>query len=273
MAESDSEGNLILNENFLKLVMGSALLAKTYWDKFSKYLKTDHEKLPNPMFLTHQIDFDEDRHSPYCETYFRYRKYKSRASLGLGVIGTVASLATGSVDVVGLAQGSRKLGKTSAHLVRLKKIQGKLPGTYLKKLCSALIRFKEVKLLLAGLSTAASVSSALGPITNITLTLAQDIGVSAATILGPMAAEQIAGLVCSQTAMELHWRAYLEYKLLGFRSKALLEKGKAHGPAMQMIRELFGQAIRLGESHHFETNQYILEPAGWRVVLDKMTLM
>jgi len=55
----------------------------------------------------------------------------------------------------------------------------------------------------------------------------------------------------------------LEQVLLG----ALWEKGSA------TVRELFGDAIRFGKNEVFHCDKYVKEPAGWRVILNKLLLM
>lgn len=211
------------------------------------------DRNPNPLFIANGHDGPND--SPNVKKYLKRRKWKKFGGSLVSFAGNIGSIAT-QVNVSGAARHARAETKTIAHLARLNSISKKFKQSeYLTKLCNVLIRMKMIKAGARGGALAADL---------IPVAIASGIVGTTASVGGTIAVKTQKALVL-QTALQLHWRAYQEIKLAGVFGGS--------GPAMDMIRELFGQAIRYGEVDWTKADAYIREPAGWMVIQDKLNLV
>jgi hypothetical protein len=214
---------------------------------------------PNPHMVQNghaesQISGDD---CPKCRTYFRKRTLKKVGGSIFSSIGSIASTSTGGVNVTGAARHARAEIKTIAHMVKLKEQAKAIRSSeFLTKLMGVLMTMKGIKAMTQG----ASLASNLIPIPII------DQVVGAAGTVGGKVAKKKMSKAVTWASIELHWRAFQEMKI---------SRGQGSGPAMRMVRELFNQAFFKfpWESGAAGADQYILEPAGWMVIQDKLNLI
>lgn len=212
------------------------------------------DRNPNPLFTANGHDV-AGATSPNVKKYLKKRKWKKFGGSMVSFAGNIGSIAT-QVNVSGAARHARAETKTIAHLVRLRDISKKFKQSdYLTGLCKVLIRMKMIKAGARGGALTADL---------IPVAIASGIVGTTAAVGGSIAVRAQKALVL-QTALQLHWRAYQELKLTSVFGGT--------GPAMRMVRELFGQAIRHGEVDWTKADAYIREPAGWMVIQDKLNLV
>ncbi|HEX3133511.1 MAG TPA: hypothetical protein VHX44_07995 [Planctomycetota bacterium] len=240
-------------QSFTETDVGKVLVdgAKAAKGNVSKYA-------PNPHMVQNghaekSITGDD---CPKCRKYFRVRTLKKVGGSLFSGAGSLASSSTGGVNVTGALRHGRAEVKTIAHLVKLGQ-QAKTikQSQFLCKLIAVIISMKSIKAINQGGALAADLIFIFGVFAvNSVMNRA-----SRATAKGMSAAVKWA-------SVELHWRAFQEMKLAGPRGS---------GPAMRMVRELFNQAFFKfpWESGALAADQYILEPAGWMVIQDKLNLI
>lgn len=240
-------------QSFSDTEIGKVLVdgAKAAKGRVSKYA-------PNPHMVQNghaekSITGDD---CPKCRKYFRIRTLKKVGGSLFSGAGSLASGSTGGVNVTGALRHGRAEVKTIAHLVKLGE-QAKTikQSQFLCKLMAVIVAMKTIKAINQGGALAAD----LIPIPGISAVSTVMNRASRVTAKGMGAAVKWA-------SVELHWRAFQEMKLAGPRGS---------GPAMRMVRELFNQAFFKfpWESGALAADQYILEPAGWMVVQDKLNLI
>lgn len=237
------------NEGELLIAVGKAL----------KSAKGKVEYTPNPHMVENghaetEISGDD---CPNCRTYFRKRKLKKFGGSLFSSVGSIASTSTGGVNVTGALRHGRAEVKTIAHLVKLGE-QAKTikQSQFLTKLMNVLIAMKGVKAATQG----AALACDLIPIPIV------DQIVGTAGKVGGAVAKRAMKKAVTWASMELHWRAFQEIKI---------SRGQGSGPAMRMVRELFNQAFFRfpWESGPGGSDKYMLEPAGWMVIQDKLNLI
>ena len=212
------------------------------------------ERNPNPLFLANGHDATGN-HSPNVKKYLRHRKWKKFGGSVVSLVGNVGSIAT-QVNTSGAAKHARAEIKTIAHIARLNAISKQFKQSqYLTELCNVLLKMKMIKAGARGGALAADL---------IPVALASGLVGASAAVGGAIAVKRQKNLVL-QTAIQLHWRAYQEIQLTAITG--------GNGPAMRMVRELFGQTIRYGEVDWTKADNYIKEPSGWMVIQDKLNLI
>jgi hypothetical protein len=216
--------------------------------------KGSPEHNPNPLFIANGHDA-LGNHSPNVKKYLRKRKWKKFGGSAVSLAGNIGSIAT-LVNTSGAARHARAETKTIAHIVRLNNISKQFKQSrYLTDLCNALLKMKTIKAGARGGALAADL---------IPVALASGLVGAGAAVGGAIAVKRQKNLVL-QTALQLHWRAYQEIKLTAIAGGT--------GPAMRMVRELFGQTVRHGEVDWSKPDNYIKEPSGWMVIQDKLNLI
>lgn len=194
---------------------------------------------------------------PKCRKYFRVRTLKKVGGSIFSGLGSAASTSTGGVNVTGALRHGRAEVKTIAHLVKLKE-QAKTikQSDFLTRLIGVILVMKTIKAANQGGALAAD----LIPIPIVDTIIGATVGV------GSKAAAKGMKKAVAWASVELHWRAFQELKI---------SRGQGSGPAMRMVRELFNQAFFKfpWESGALGADQYILEPAGWMVIQDKLNLI
>lgn len=226
----------------------------------SKALKKKKvEYTPNPHLVQNghaetEISGDD---CPNCASYFRKRKLKKFFGGAVSKLGSAGAAATGGVNVGGALRHGRAEVKTIAHLVKLKKqAEGIKQSQFLTKLMSVLLTMKAIKAATQGAALACDL---------IPVPIVDQIIGAAGSIGGAVAKRKMKKAV-TWVSMELHWRAFQEIKI---------SRGQGSGPAMRMVRELFNQAFFAfpWESGPAGADRFMLEPAGWMVLQDKLNLI
>lgn len=212
---------------------------------------------PNPYFvLNGQID-EDDPSSPQTYKYIMGRGLKSMASAGLAVAGTAVSASTAGVDTVGAAMNLNATGSTGVHIYKLRAIAGNTKRSRtISRWLDVILQMKSAKAVTRG--TQAVVSLVPGGCVTASLICS----LAAAGLRFTMAS------VCYRTAAELHWRAFLEGRIAGF--KGLSAGG---GPAERIITELFTRRGVTRVFGQYDIKAIINEPCGWLAVADKIMLM
>lgn len=229
---------------------------------FGKALKAAKGKVaytPNPHMVENghaeaTISGDD---CPKCSRYFLKRKLKKFGGSLFSSAGSIASASTGGVNVTGALRHGRAEVKTIAHLVKLcEQAKSIKQSQFLTKLMNVLITMKSVKAATQGAALACDL---------IPVPLVDQIVGGAGKVGGAIAKRKMKKAV-TWASIELHWRAFQEAKIA---------RGAGTGPAMRMVRELFNQAFFKfpWESGALAADQYIMEPAGWMVIQDKLNLI
>lgn len=225
------------------------------------------DRTPNPKFIENQIA-SATTPSPAVKEYFSNRKRKKIAGSVFTFVGSAVGVAF-QVNVANLGKHGRALVKTTAHLARLNTLaQDFRQSEYLTGLLNELIKLKKIKAASQGSQLIVDIVAA-APGGSII-----EGGVNTATSLSLNSILRNEAETIEKVAVELHWRAFQE-------SQLTTETGS--GPATRMVREIFGQAIRLEkerldspselQEEHSKADKYIKEPAGWLVIIDKLTLI
>lgn len=243
-------------ESFKDSDEGEALKA------IGKALKSAKGKVaytPNPHMVQngHAEATISGNDCPKCSSYFLKRKLKKFGGSLFSSVGSIASTSTGGVNVTGALRHGRAEVKTIAHLVKLsQQAKGIKQSQFLSKLMDVLIVMKSVKAATQGAALACDL---------IPVPIVDQIIGGAAKVGGAVAKRKMKKAV-TWASMELHWRAFQEIKI---------SRGQGSGPAMRMVRELFNQAFFKfpWESGAAAADQYMLEPAGWMVIQDKLNLI
>ena len=218
--------------------------------------KKDPGLVPNPWFV---VNGHEDGDTSYTKKYLKNRGYKSKASTGLGVVGSATSQFT-QVDVAGIMQHGNALGSTAAHIHKLRSIaSGHRQSRTLTGWFDLLIKMKALKAGTRGtqLAGAAIPVGAVGLATGIT---------SAALQMG---IKLTMTKVCLATSADIHWRAYQERAI---SSGLGLGSGKV-GPATNIMYEIFTRRGATRIFGKYDVDKIIKDPAGWLALNDKLMLI
>ena len=211
---------------------------------------------PNPYYVLNG-HCDDDPNSPVTYRYVMARSLKGMASIGLTVAGAAASASTGGVDTVSAAMHLNATGSTLAHVMKLRAIAKQTRQS------RTISNWLEVVFAMKAGKTAVRGSQAVvSLIPGGCLTVGVIASLAAAGIRVGMST------VCYRTAAELHWRAFLEGRIAGF--KGLSAGG---GPAERIITELFTRRGVTRVFGQYDIKAIINEPCGWMAVADKIMLM
>lgn len=232
-----------------KIVDTAATLQEIFTSKGKKKEKMD--KIRNPRFLANGYDGD----SPRTRDYFKHRALKKIGGAVVSALGSIAASHT-AVNVGGIARHGRAVANTAEHLYRLDAEAKRMKQSlYFQNLITQIVKAKSLKLVNRGGALAADcipgcaiASTAISAITGIPTNIAMQQ-------LDPM---------LTIAAAELHWRAFVE--------RRIVRKGGT-GPAMRIVHHLY---VGIISEHHFagvKEEEFIAEPCGWMVLKDKMTLI
>ncbi|WP_299490769.1 hypothetical protein [uncultured Shewanella sp.] len=212
------------------------------------------ERVPNPLFISHGHEA-VGNHSPKVKKYLRNRRWKKIGGGLVSLGGNFGSVVT-QVNTTGIARHTRASAKTLAHIARINQISKRFKQSeYLTELCAVVMLMKKIKATTRGGQLVSDC---------IPMALASGlIGCGASVFGGVMAAKHKA--IVAQTSVLLHWRAFQELQLCKVFGGS--------GPAMDIVRELFAQAIRSGEPDYGKADALIKEPAGWVAIQDKINLI
>lgn len=249
LSEASDQLEAIMDSDAADIAKDALKEAKGHVSKFA----------PNPHMVSngHAEKAITGSDCPKCKKYFRARTLKKVGGAIFSGIGGALSSQTAGVNVAGALRHGRAEVKTIAHLVKLKEqAKGIKQSEFLTKLMSVVLTMKAIKaanqggLLAADLIPVPIVDSVIGATVNKGAKRAQ---------------KGMKGAV-KWASIELHWRAFQEAKIA---------RGAGTGPAMRMVRELFNQAFFKfpWESGALAADQYIMEPAGWMVIQDKLNLI
>ncbi|WP_310621185.1 hypothetical protein [Flexibacterium corallicola] len=221
--------------------------------------KFDSKLPPNLLFAVNGHGGDSPKTAQYKVSRSRLGIFSS----GVSTISHVSSQVT-QVDLAGVITSINATGSTAAHMKMLRDIARKYPKS------KTIQDWIQVCMVAKAAKAAGRTTDLIGAAVPIGLVGTVTGGISLAMGMGLRLGY---GTVISRTAMELHWRAYLEMRLgslLHRNGKAL---NKPNGPASAVIFELLkrrGATRFLGQ---YDTAAIISEPAGWETVKDKLLLM
>lgn len=212
---------------------------------------------PNPYFVLNGHCDEADPRSPVTYKYVMARSLKGMASIGLGVAGAATSASTAGVDTISAAMHLNATGSTLAHVMKLRAIAKQT------KQSRTISNWLEVIFTMKAGKTAVRGSQAV-------VSLIPG-GCLTASVVASLAAAGIRigmSTVCYRTAAELHWRAFLEGKIAGFKGYSA-----GGGPAERIIAELFTRRGATRIFGQYDVKAIINEPCGWVAVADKIMLL
>ena len=219
--------------------------------------------VPNVFFWLNGIDLGP---SPKTEKNLFQRKIKGLLSIGVSAVGMIQHAATTGVgvpiDFLNIGKQATAVATTGKHLYKLRAMAQRVrDGGSLARQINFLIEIKSMKLASRG----AQLAVACVPVPGVSLL---GTGIALAHKYGY--AEIYRKAVMVTTAMQIHWRAYRELKVLG--AQGAIGGAKGTGPALSLVRELTGTGIDVvGDLHSAAAyNEILLEPAGHLVILFKL---
>lgn len=211
---------------------------------------------PNPWLTLNGHDGD----SPLTARNLNRRAWKGRASKVFDTAGSVGANMGSVVNTTKIARHGVALASTIAHTARLDAMSRKVKdGGSLRAMLNAVMIMKGVK--------------GVHRVGHLALTAIPDIGMAGSIAGGVLTVARKLQLKVTEIsdlelALRLHWQAYRELKLLGGRAGT--------GPALSLVHELTTKGVTgrfdFGDLHSVEMNNRImLEPAGYAVILFKLT--
>ncbi|MEZ5667319.1 MAG: hypothetical protein R3F55_07785 [Alphaproteobacteria bacterium] len=217
--------------------------------------------IPNPLLLLHGHG---DGASPETRKYLQHRKYKKMGSAAFSFVGTgfqvaqdIAGFGVGGVDTFGLAKHGLSEASTLAHLARFAALANQVKqSTYLRGLVMDMIKVKAAKAGIRGGKIAAAA---------IPNSIASNV-VSAAVGLGAAATSVLIKELVNRVSVEVHWRAFQELKV----GSAF---GGGYGPACKMAQELMNHIVSTDFVPTGKVRTFLLEPAGYLVIKDKLGML
>ncbi|MCG7496194.1 hypothetical protein MHO82_04930 [Vibrio sp. Of7-15] len=234
--------------------------------------------------VVHQDMLSATASNAKCQSYFKKRMYKKIAGSAVSTTGSWLGAVT-QVNVTGALRHGRSEAKTIAHIARFKKL---LDGFNRQgyedeiEMCKRLMRWKAVKAVSQGAQLTADLipGSAGAPIAGGLIAGAASIGTAAY-----MRKEED---LIVQTAQMLHYRAFMELSNNMDTQQRSVYTVALDSPAVELVREMFGQIARIEQERvlvnvrghklkiggeHLKADQYMREPAGWLVLVDKLSLL
>ena len=221
-----------------------------------------HKPIPNPELLLRGHD---DIPSPAIQHYLKMRRLKKLRSsfgdavgLGLQVTQDVATFGVGGVNVIGAIKHGSSHASALAHLARLGQLASKVrQSRYLHGLIMDMMKVK---------SANASVHAGKLAAALIPNSIASNV-VSIAVSLGATGTEALMRELVNRVATEVHWRAFQELTIgkIGGRN--------GFGPATRMAQELMNPTWATDLTPKDKVRTYMLEPAGYLVIKDKLAVL
>ena len=229
------------------------ILAHYVRDMAGEIKDYDPSAPPNPLFLSNGFD---QTASPYTSKYMSNRTKKNMGGTSLAVAGTLASGVT-QVDAAGVIMHSNSTGSTLAHIKMLRTIAQKYKrSTTIQEWVKAVERAKLCKAGIRGteLAGAAIPIGAVG--------IATGVGASFAKL----GVQLTYGALLNKVAMEVHWRANVEMRLVGAAQTA-------SGPASAIMFEIFRRRGATRVFGQYNIPKIISESGGWWALRDKLLLI
>jgi hypothetical protein len=223
------------------------------------------EPLPNPKF----VDNGYDPTPSTASKNFLRRQSRTATATGIFKLGGLFGSAVTQVDVAGASVGGSAVTTSCMHLVQIEAISKKARyagANTIQGWCAALRKAKMARAAIAGGQTAA----ALIPIPIASAVLGGAVGLAA------MAVKPTLVHLCYMTAIEIHWRAFVEQSL---SSKMPIPRGAQRitggpaGPASELYWEIFQ---RRGFTRVFgqdDVASMVGEPGGWYPLSQKLLEM
>ncbi|WP_020407548.1 hypothetical protein [Hahella ganghwensis] len=210
---------------------------------------------PNPHFLENGYSGQSFK---FTAPYLRQRCAKKIGGEAFEIAGGVASACSGalSVNVASAIKHGTADASSLIHLYRFANMSVRVQGSeYLSFLLDILIRMKMTKVVVRSGDFAGSLAGGIfGKVISMTMRGCK-IGI-----------KEQAGAVVAFTAQELHWRAYVEQRLLG-------HFGGGTGPASLMVKELLTRRTHRLLGGQYDWKGIVNEPAGWIVLKDKIAMI
>lgn len=227
-----------------------------------KHHAAKFDVVPNVFFIENGLDIGP---SPNTLANLRQRRIKAFVSIGVTALGTVQHAVTtgmgAAVNVAEIGKQAAAVASTAVHLARLGAMARKVrDGGSLARWLNYLMQVKSVKVA----RRTAQLGLACIPVPGVSL-----LGIPIA-IAHHGYAHVYQRAVMIRTAMEIHWRAYRELKLLGVQGA--IGGAKGSGPALAIVRELTGVGVDvIGSIHSAKVmNEIMFEPGGHQVILYKL---
>ncbi|PSW05697.1 hypothetical protein [Photobacterium lipolyticum] len=219
-----------------------------------------------------------------CHSYFKKRMIKKIAGSAYSTTGSWLAGAT-QVNVNGAIRHGRSSAKTIAHIARFKQLLDgfKRQGYEAEiEMCKSLLRWKATKLTSQGCQLAADLipGSAGAPIAGAVISGAASLGTAAY-----MRREE--DLIAS-TAQMLHKRAFMELSNNMDTEHRSAYTVALDSPAVELVREMFNQIAHIEKEkvlidfhghklkvggEYLRADKFMREPAGWLVLVDKLSLL
>lgn len=217
--------------------------------------------IPNPQLLLHGHG---DGPSPETKKYLQHRKIKKMGSAAFSFVGTgfqvaqdVAGFGAAGIDTFGLAKHGLSETSTLAHLARLGLLAHQVKQSkYLEGLVMDMIKVKAAKAGIRGGKIAAAA---------IPNSIASNV-VAAAVGVGASITSVLIKELVNRVSVEVHWRAFQELKV----GAAF---GGGYGPASKMAQELMNHIYSTEQVPTEKVRKFLLEPAGYLVIKDKLSML
>ena len=229
----------------------------------------------NPWFIANgHYELDDDTGdklaaaSPVTQAYLRSRSWKSVGGTAVSLAGSALSVKTAGVNVASVVRHGSAFLSTDAHMLGVWAVaRSSRKSTTIAQWCEVIIRAKALKAALRGtqLAGAAIPIPLAGGLINIAVAAAKigrKIGIAE---------------VCYMTAIEIHWRAFLEQKIAGNQKSGWPLRTPIHsgadmkaGPASRIFGEIFTRRGVTAVFGKYDVASLIAEPAGWMALGDKI---
>lgn len=238
-----------------------AQMLKTAFD--AKKKSGDVTVKPNPWFAANgHVDLVSGRYdaaSPVTQTYLYNRAWKGLAGSGVSLGGSFLSVKTAGVNVGSAVRHGSSFLTTDAHMLGIWAIarSSRKSGT-VAQWCEVIMRAKAAKATLRGTQFAGAV---------IPVPLAGAL-INVAAAAGKLGIKMGFPEICYLTAIEIHWRAFLEQKIAGGLGGG--KKGMKVGPASRIFAEIFTRRGVTAVFGKYDVAALIGESAGWMALGDKL---
>lgn len=227
----------------------------------------DVNVLPNPHFVQNGIGGLTP--SPACEKFIRregFVKFGTEAAL---MVGTATHVATAGVNTTAAALHGSATGTSLAHIVKVQAFADRKQfdrSSTVQDWCKFLVKMKTMRAAVQGAGLAGAVIPCASLPTKI------------ATAVAATGIKMTMSSACYATAAAIHWRAFRELTIgrMGFRPTPGAARTGVHGRPVGPASELFWEMMtRRGFSRFWQDDieNIILEPAGWRVLGQKLIQM
>ena len=219
----------------------------------------------NPYFTLN--GHGEDNPSLCTSKYFTHRALKTAGGAVLAIAGKVTTAPTlVPVDVAGIAMNGNSLLTTGAHISALANIAIKYKSS--RTIAKWLDLVVELKMTKATVKEVGLIGATI-PIPMVSIATGL---YGAALAMGAKIGYHHA---CIATSLELHWRSFQE-QFFGRADKfSTVNRGPAEkcGPASRICWELLTKRGATRIFGQYDVNAILSEPAGWKVINDKLMLI